>query len=275
MQSGGGVQHGGCGGHGRNIVPGPPSSSASPSSSSSAVSTPQLGFDPMQQQQQRQNGEKTLPNELIQAIAPPPLESQTQQSTTHAINMKSQSQPDDQMRQLESNDKDLQAAAFTSGMSNVKREGHEENTSTTNGQGTTSTQKETSPVLVAKQEQEVELGVQKASNVNDGPIDKGKSIISEPVTVPETESVQSRRPLQTESSPRPGSKNVGVTFPRGRKRKKLGEQYASLKKQTMPTVPVHPCEWTPPASPRSNPTSPRGAVNMEGFSHREMEKMKR
>ncbi|KAK9056168.1 hypothetical protein SSX86_027257 [Deinandra increscens subsp. villosa] len=145
-------------------------------------------------------GDKTLPNELIQAIAPPPLESQTQQSTAHAgaINVKSQSQPDDQMRRLESNDKDLQAAAFTSGMSNVKSEGPGENTPATSGQGT-STQKETSPVLLAKQEQEVEIGVQKASNVNDGPIDKGKSIISEPVTVPD--SVQSKRPLQTGSSP--------------------------------------------------------------------------
>ncbi|KAL8235815.1 hypothetical protein R6Q59_016896 [Mikania micrantha] len=139
-------------------------------------------------------GEKTLPNELIQAIAPPPLEAQTQQSTAHAgtINMKSQGQPEDQMRQLESNNKDLQAAAFTSGTSSIKREGHEENTSTVSAQGTTSTQKETPAVLPAKQEQEVELAVQKTSNVSEGPIDKGKSVISEPVTVPDN--VQSKRP---------------------------------------------------------------------------------
>ncbi|XP_076942981.1 ATP-dependent helicase BRM-like [Bidens hawaiensis] len=143
-------------------------------------------------------GEKTLPNELIQAIAPPPLESQTQQSTANVgpVNVKSQSQPDDQMRRLESNDKDLQAAAFTSGMNNIKREGPEENAATVNAQGTTSIQKETPPVLPAKQEQEVELKVQKTSNVNDRPIDKGKSVISEPVTVLENvQNVQSKRPL--------------------------------------------------------------------------------
>ncbi|KAF5811599.1 putative DNA helicase chromatin remodeling SNF2 family [Helianthus annuus] len=141
-------------------------------------------------------GEKTLPNELIQAIAPPPLEAQTQPSTANAgaINVKSQSQPDDQTRRLESNDKELQAAAFTSGTNNTKREGHEENAATV-----MSTQKETPPVLPAKQEQEVELGVQKTSNVIDRPIDKGKSVISEPVTVPDN--VQSKRPLQAGNPP--------------------------------------------------------------------------
>ncbi|KAJ0797562.1 putative DNA helicase chromatin remodeling SNF2 family [Helianthus annuus] len=141
-------------------------------------------------------GEKTLPNELIQAIAPPPLEAQTQPSTANAgaINVKSQSQPDDQTRRLESNDKELQAAAFTSGTNNTKREGHEENAA-----AVMSTQKETPPVLPAKQEQEVELGVQKTSNVIDRPIDKGKSVISEPVTVPDN--VQSKRPLQAGNPP--------------------------------------------------------------------------
>ncbi|KAI3741320.1 hypothetical protein L1987_58992 [Smallanthus sonchifolius] len=145
-------------------------------------------------------GEKTLPNELIQAIAPPPLEAQTQQSTAPAgtINVKSQSQPDDQIRRLESNDKD-QAAAFTSGMNSIKREGHEDNTPTVSAQGTTSTHKETPPILPAKQEQEVELGVQKTSNATDAPIDKGKSVILEPVTVPDN--VQSKRPLQAGNPP--------------------------------------------------------------------------
>ena len=53
MQSGGG---GGGGGPGRNPVGRAASTSsaaASPSSSSSAVSTPHLGFDPIQQQQQQ------------------------------------------------------------------------------------------------------------------------------------------------------------------------------------------------------------------------------
>ncbi|KAI3800540.1 hypothetical protein L1987_28631 [Smallanthus sonchifolius] len=145
-------------------------------------------------------GEKTLPSELIQAIAPPPLEAQTQQSTAPAgtINVKSQSQPDDQIRRLDSNDKD-QAAAFTSGMNSIKREGHEDNAATVSAQGTTSTQKETPLVLPAKPEQEVELGVQKTSNVTDGPIDKGKSVISEPVTVPDN--AQSKRPLQAGNPP--------------------------------------------------------------------------
>lgn len=113
--------------------------------------------------------------------------------------MKSQNQPDDQMRRLESNDKELQAASFASGMNNIKREGHEENTSTVSAQGTASMQKEAPPVLPAKQEQEVELGVQKTSNVNDRPVDKGKSVISEPGTIPDN--VQSKRPLQAGNPP--------------------------------------------------------------------------
>ncbi|XP_076956925.1 ATP-dependent helicase BRM-like [Bidens hawaiensis] len=54
-------------GHGRNMVAGPPSSSASPSSSSSAVSQPQLGFDPIkhQQQQQQQQQRQLLQQQLL------------------------------------------------------------------------------------------------------------------------------------------------------------------------------------------------------------------
>ncbi|XP_071697704.1 ATP-dependent helicase BRM-like isoform X2 [Rutidosis leptorrhynchoides] len=150
-------------------------------------------------------GEKTLPNELLQAIAPPPLEAQTHQSSAPAgtVNAKSQSQsqPDSHTRQLESNDKDLKGATFTGGMNSVKREDHEDISATVNAQGTTSTQKEVPTVVPAKQEQEVEHGIQKSQHVSDGPIDKGKSVISEPVVV--SENVQGKSPLQAANPPQP------------------------------------------------------------------------
>nr|XP_043621602.1 ATP-dependent helicase BRM [Erigeron canadensis]XP_043621603.1 ATP-dependent helicase BRM [Erigeron canadensis] len=145
-------------------------------------------------------GDKTLPNELLQAIAPPPLETQTQQSAAGTVNVKSQSQPDDHAKQLESNDKNPQAATFTGGTNNVKREDHEDITATINAQSKTSMQKETPPVVSAKQEQEVEHRVQKTP-VSDGPIDKGKTVMSEPVMLPDN--VQGKRPLQPANPPQP------------------------------------------------------------------------
>ncbi|PWA97010.1 SNF2-related, N-terminal domain-containing protein [Artemisia annua] len=146
-------------------------------------------------------GDKTLPNELIQAISPPPLESQTPQSTAPGGIVNVKSQPDEHTRHSESNAKDLQAATFASGMNNVKREGPEETTSTVSAQGTTSLPKETPPVLPAKQEHEVRHVIQKAPHVSESTTDKGKSVMSEPATAPEN--VQGKRPLQAGNPPQP------------------------------------------------------------------------
>ncbi|CAI9292151.1 unnamed protein product [Lactuca saligna] len=147
-------------------------------------------------------GDKTLPNELLQAISPPPLEAQTQQSASPGQTVNVKSQPDDQTGHLESNEKDLQA-----GVNNVKREAHEENATTVNAQGT-SMQKETPPVLPSKQEHEVEPVIPKTlPPTSDSPMDKGKSVISDPVVVPDN--VQGKRPLQAGPPNPPQPKDSG------------------------------------------------------------------
>ncbi|KAI3681785.1 hypothetical protein L6452_36589 [Arctium lappa] len=151
-------------------------------------------------------GDKTLPNELLQAIAPPPLETHTPQSTTPTGTVNQdraslKSHPDDNMRHQESNEKDLQAATFTGGMNTIKREAFEEKT-TVNAQGTTSLLKETLPVVLpTKQEQEIEHGIQKTPHVSDTTMDKGKSVASDSAVV--SENVQVKRPLQAGNPPQP------------------------------------------------------------------------
>ncbi|KAJ9539405.1 hypothetical protein OSB04_032138 [Centaurea solstitialis] len=115
-------------------------------------------------------GDKTLPNELLQAIAPPPLETQTQQPANQD-RPPLKSQPEDNTK---SNEKDLQT--FTGGTTTntnaIKREALEEKT-IVNAQGTTSLPKEKQQtvVLPTKQEHEPEHAIPKT------PLDdKGKSV---------------------------------------------------------------------------------------------------
>ncbi|KAI3711408.1 hypothetical protein L2E82_41474 [Cichorium intybus] len=148
-------------------------------------------------------GDKSLPNELLQAITPPPLEAQTQQSTAPSQTVTVKSQPDDHTKHLESTEKDLQA-----GINIIKREVQEENVTTVNAQGTSTTpmQKETPPVP-PKQEQEVEPVIQKTLPTSDSALDKGKSVIYEPVA--NSENVQGKRPLQAAPTNPPQPKDSG------------------------------------------------------------------
>ncbi|KAI3743909.1 hypothetical protein L1987_56978 [Smallanthus sonchifolius] len=124
-------------------------------------------------------GEKTLPRELLQAIAPPPLEVQLQQIIAPAGR-----------NLMESSNKDLQAVTLSAGMNNLKREVCEEKAivgSTANAQGTTvinetpsvslpAKEEQRNPAIPTKQEHEIEHGIQRTSHVGEGPTDKGKAV---------------------------------------------------------------------------------------------------
>ncbi|XP_076907787.1 ATP-dependent helicase BRM-like isoform X2 [Bidens hawaiensis] len=143
-------------------------------------------------------GEKTLPRELLQAIAPPPLEVQLQQITAPAGR-----------NLMDSNNKDLQAV-----MNFPKREVHKEKEtagSTANAQSTTVINETPSvslpakeelrnPSLPTKQEHEVEHVIPKTSHVAEGSTDKGKAVVS-----------QSGDPTQTKD-PGPSRKYHGPLF---------------------------------------------------------------
>ncbi|XP_071741486.1 ATP-dependent helicase BRM-like [Rutidosis leptorrhynchoides] len=130
-------------------------------------------------------GEKALPRELLQAIAPPPIEVQLQQITAPiGRNI------------VDSNNKDLLSVAS---VSNLKREVFEEKANTgatANAQGTTvinetplvtlpTKEEQSNPPIPAKQEHEAVP-------------DKGKAAASEPGTLSDT--VQGRMTVQSGSS---------------------------------------------------------------------------
>ncbi|KAL8268519.1 hypothetical protein R6Q59_002317 [Mikania micrantha] len=154
-------------------------------------------------------GEKTLPHELLQAIAPPPLEVQLQQ-----VIAPSSRSP------MESKNKDFQAVTLSSGMNNLKREVHEEKAvagSTANAQGTTVVNETLSaslpakedqriPAISSKQEHVVEHGAQRTSHTDEGPTDKGKEVAFTPAV-----GSQSENPPQTKD-PGPSRKYHGPLF---------------------------------------------------------------
>ncbi|KAK1425168.1 hypothetical protein QVD17_20514 [Tagetes erecta] len=126
-------------------------------------------------------GEKTLPRELLQAIAPPPLEVQLQQIIAPAGT-----------NPVESNNQKLQAVTLSAGMDNPKREVYEKKAvadPTANVRGTTvineipsvshaAKEEHRNPSISTKQEHEVEHGIQRTSHVGEGPTDKGKAVAS-------------------------------------------------------------------------------------------------
>ncbi|KAK9065487.1 hypothetical protein SSX86_014888 [Deinandra increscens subsp. villosa] len=130
-------------------------------------------------------GEKTLPFELLQAIAPPPLEVQSQH-----INAPAGRSP------LESNNRDPQAVTVSAGVNNLKREVYEEKAaagSTANEQGAPllnetpsvalpAKEEQRNPAIPTKQEDEVDHGTQRA-HVGEVPTDKGKAVASAPTVV--------------------------------------------------------------------------------------------
>ncbi|XP_024987656.1 ATP-dependent helicase BRM-like [Cynara cardunculus var. scolymus] len=156
-------------------------------------------------------GDRTLPRELLQAIAPPPLEVQSQQvaapagAVTHDRALG--------RNPMESNNKDIQAVILSGGMNNLKREVYEEKAtavSTVNAQGTSVIKGNPSVSLPAKeeqrntafphkQEQEVEHGIQRTSQVSEGTTDKGKAVVSGPAVGSDT--VQGRITAQSGNSP--------------------------------------------------------------------------
>nr|XP_043626662.1 ATP-dependent helicase BRM-like [Erigeron canadensis] len=149
-------------------------------------------------------GDKTLPRELLQAIAPPPLEVLSQQITTPAGRSP-----------VESN-KDLQAVGLSTGMNILKRDVYDEKTSESspaNAQGTTIVNETPSVSLPAKEEQR-NIGFSTKQEV-EVVTEKGKTVAPGPAVVSET--VQGRMTAQSGSSthskdPVPSRKYHGPLF---------------------------------------------------------------
>ncbi|GMP61416.1 hypothetical protein CsSME_00023893 [Camellia sinensis var. sinensis] len=169
-------------------------------------------------------GEATLPQELLQAIAPPPLDMQLQLLPTGITN---QDRPagkyaEDHARQSESGKKDPQVVASSSGLKNLKEEavaGDEKaNALAVNSQGMTAVTKEPVPVLPSgkeeqqtalvfiKPEQEIDRRNQKTPARSDFTLDTGNSVAPQ-VSVSDT--VQAKKPVQASNAPQP--KDVGST----------------------------------------------------------------
>ncbi|KAM3016714.1 hypothetical protein FF2_000695 [Malus domestica] len=165
-------------------------------------------------------GEGTLPQELLRAIAPPPLELQLQQQLLPGggnIQDKSSGKVlEDHVRHMESNEKDSQAVASKNAQNITKEEaftGEEKATvSTIQVQGKPAVVKEPSPLVSSgkeeqhstlssvKSDHEVERGIQKASVRSEIPVDRGKSVASQ-VTV--SDAMQVKKPAQSSTVPQP------------------------------------------------------------------------
>ncbi|XP_059634204.1 ATP-dependent helicase BRM [Cornus florida] len=171
-------------------------------------------------------GDGTLPQELLQAIGPPPLEAQLQQ-VFPAAGTVNQDRPagrsvEDHGRHLESSEKDPQVVASSSGHNNSKEEAfavdEKATASTVHMRGTAAVMTELAPVVTAgkeeqqntmfsvKSEQEVEHGIQKTPTRNEFTADKGKAVAPQ-VAVSDT--VQVKKPVQAGNVPQP--KDVGPT----------------------------------------------------------------
>ncbi|KAJ4955280.1 hypothetical protein NE237_012063 [Protea cynaroides] len=171
-------------------------------------------------------GEGSLPQEVLRAIAPPPLELQLQQvfvppqgTTNHDRSVAANI--DEHGRPLESNDKAAQAVPFTRGQSLPKEESSTEEKATVSAghvQGVTTATKELmrmssvnkeelqSTSLAVKTEQEVERGALKIAAKSDHTAEKGKAVPSE---VAVSDAGQIKKPVQASTVPQP--KDVGPT----------------------------------------------------------------
>ncbi|KAK3028777.1 hypothetical protein RJ639_037998 [Escallonia herrerae] len=138
-------------------------------------------------------GDGTLPRELLQAIAPPPLETQMQQmfrpTGTASQDRSAGKNVEERTRHLESSEKDPRAVTSTTLLNNLKQEaftGDEKpSSSTVNMQGITALLKEPASAappgneelqtaaFSAKTEQEVERGIPKAPPIS---VDRGKAV---------------------------------------------------------------------------------------------------
>lgn len=167
-------------------------------------------------------GEGTLPQELLRAIVPPPLElqqqPQQQQFLPAAVNNQDRGSgkiAEDQLRHLESNGKDAQAVSSSNGQSLPKEEayvGDDKAAVSPVGQGMSAVTKEPAPVVVpgkeeqqvsvssVKSDQEVECGLLRTQQQSDFPADRGKSVAPQ---VSACDAVQVKKPAQATTAPQP------------------------------------------------------------------------
>ncbi|XAR63042.1 DNA helicase [Bertholletia excelsa] len=171
-------------------------------------------------------GDSTLPQELLRAIVPPPLETQLQQvvlpSGTSTQDRSAEKNAGDRAKQVETGEKDPPVVASSSGMKNSKEDGFAGDEKATpmaiQSQGMSNVMKE--PVLVVssgnegprsavfpvKPEQEVECNSQKTPIRNDNTVDRGKAVAPE---VAISDAMQAKKPAQAINMSQP--KDVGST----------------------------------------------------------------
>ncbi|KAI4328811.1 hypothetical protein L6164_021137 [Bauhinia variegata] len=158
-------------------------------------------------------GEGTLPQELLRAIAPPPLELQVQQQS-HPAGEKNQDKSvanivPEQPRQIDSMAKDSQSFPATNGPSSSKQEtfARDDKATVTAGhtQAMPTVTKESAPTLPAgkedqqsigssvKPDQENERGVNRTPVRNELPLDRGKAIAPQ---APVSDAMQTKKPTQ-------------------------------------------------------------------------------
>ncbi|XP_044493591.1 ATP-dependent helicase BRM-like isoform X2 [Mangifera indica] len=162
-------------------------------------------------------GEGTLPQELLRAIVPPPLELQQQQQFLPApINNQERSSGkmvDDQLRHLESNRKDGQDDPSINGQKYMKEESNAGDDIATMSavrvQGMPAVVEEPAPVVAGgkeepqnpiKLDQEVDHGLQNAPVRSEFTADKGKSVAPQAAV---SDAVQIKKPVQVTVTPQP------------------------------------------------------------------------
>ncbi|CAK9156757.1 unnamed protein product [Ilex paraguariensis] len=171
-------------------------------------------------------GDGTLPRELLQAIAPPPLETQMQQAIlapgTVNQDRSAGKNVEDHVRHLDSSEKDPQIVTSTSGLNNSKEEAYsgdeKASVSAFNMQGITAAMKEPASVVPpgkeeqqttsfsGKPEQEINHSNQKTPIRSDLAADRGKAIAQQETV---SDAVQVKKPVHASNAPQP--KDVGST----------------------------------------------------------------
>ncbi|PIN18589.1 Chromatin remodeling complex SWI/SNF [Handroanthus impetiginosus] len=165
-------------------------------------------------------GDGTLPRELLQSIAPPPLDMQMQQvlppSVTVGKDKSAGENVDEHARHMESSEKGPQVVKSSSGASNLKEEGSGDLSPapTVNLQSSTAAIKEPKFVVPAgagkedqqglgssgKSELEPEPGNQKTPIRSDAAVDRGKGIATVSSV---SDSMQIKKPIQASNATQP------------------------------------------------------------------------
>ncbi|KAI3449203.1 hypothetical protein Pfo_005868 [Paulownia fortunei] len=170
-------------------------------------------------------GDGTLPRELLQAIAPPPLDLQMQQVSpppvTTGKDRSAGENVDEHARHIESSEKGPQVVKPVTGVSNLKEEGSGDDRAaalTVNMQSSTTATKEPRFVVPpgkeeqqclgssGKSDQESEPGNQKTPIRSDIAADRGKGIATQSSV---SDSMQVKKPIQASNTTQP--KDVGST----------------------------------------------------------------